>query len=262
VSILRTKTDIKKVRSFQLTICRFITCAFKTAPTESLILLSNLLPLDLRILEIATLRLLSHPSGLVFSKASRKFIHRRLSFVNNDHLLPRVSFPLLTNFPPWNFLLFSSLLSSVAIPLLPSIPSTLYCFIRAHHRRSAAGFCVVFTDSSAVREVLNFSLPPAISFRTGMSLALSTSLEKIGEYRPAFSACEIFVSEKLIFLQPVTQLYPIEERNLALLATFGSFCHIFTTPIAKAPGLILARFWAQAFFVLFRLCLPLFPLYT
>jgi hypothetical protein len=95
-----------------------------------------------------------------------------------------------------------------------------------------------------------------------MSLALSTALEKIGEYRSAFSACEIFVSEKLIFLQPATQLYPIEEKNLALLATFGSFCHIFTTPIAKAPGLILARFWAQAFFVLFRLCLPLFPLYT
>jgi hypothetical protein len=79
-----------------------------------------------------------------------------------------------------------------------------------------------------------------------MSLALSTALEKIGEYRSAFSACEIFVSEKLIFLQPATQLYPIEEKNLALLATFGSFCHIFTTPIAKAPGLILARFWAQA----------------
>ncbi len=232
MSILRTKAGIKKVCSFQRTICRIITCAFKTAPTESLILLSNLLPLDLRILEINTLRLLFHHSGLVFSIASRDFIHKRLFFVNNDHLLPRVSFPLLTNYPTWNILLFSSLLSSVAIPLLPSIPSILYCFIRAHHRRGAADFCVVFTDSSAVREVLNFSLPPVISFRTGMSLAFSTALEKIGEYRPAFSACEIFVSEKLVFLQPATQLYPIEARNLAFLATFGSFCHIFTTAIA------------------------------
>jgi len=262
VSSLRTKAGIKKVRSFQRTICRIIACAFKTAPTESLILLSNLLPLDLRILEIATLRLLSHPPGLVFSKASRDFICKRLSFVNNDHLLPRVSFPLLTNCPPWNILLFSSLLSSVAIPLLPSTPSTLYCFIRAHHRRGAAGFCVVFTDSSAVREVLNFSLPPAISFRTGMSLAFSTALEKIGEYRPAFSACEIFVSEQLIFMQPATQLYPIEARNLALLATFGSFCHIFTTAIAKSPGLILARFWAQAPSPFSSLLVPFSPLHV
>jgi hypothetical protein len=104
----------------------------------------------------------------------------------------------------------------------------------------------VFTNSSAIREVLNFSLPSAISFRTGMSLVFSTALEKIREYRQTFSACEVFVPEKLIFLQPATQHYPIEARNLALLATFGSFCHIFTTASAKSPGFILARFWAQS----------------
>lgn len=41
VSILRTKAGTKKFRSFQRSICRYITWAFKTATTESLILLSR-----------------------------------------------------------------------------------------------------------------------------------------------------------------------------------------------------------------------------
>jgi hypothetical protein len=53
-SFLRTKAGVKKVLSFQCSICRMI-----TSSTESLIQVkSNLLPIYLKILEICTLRYL------------------------------------------------------------------------------------------------------------------------------------------------------------------------------------------------------------
>lgn len=130
VSFLKTKAGTKKVRSFQRTICRLnrtITCAFKTAPTESLILLSNLLPLDLRILELSTLRLLSSSTDLCFSKSSRNFISQRLPFECKGYTLSRTSFPSLTNYPPWNILLYNSPLFSTVVPLHPLVPSTFHC---------------------------------------------------------------------------------------------------------------------------------------
>jgi len=144
--------------------------------------------------------------------------------VSKDQSLSRVSLPFLTKYPPWNILLYNSPLLSAVVLLHPCVLGTLYCFIRVYHKRGAASFCVVFTDSSAVREILYFSLPPSISFRTGMSLAFSATLEKISKFRQSFSACEIFVSEELIFLQPTAALSPTEASNLALFASIGSFC--------------------------------------
>jgi hypothetical protein len=197
VSFLKTKAGTKKVRSFQRTICRFIICAFKTAPTESLILLSNLLPLDLRVLEISTLRLLSSSTDLCFSKSSRNFISQRLPFVSKGYTLSRTSLPSLTNYPPWRILLYNSPIFSTVVPLHPLVPSTLHCFICVYHKRRIAGFCVVFTDWCAVLDILNLSLPPSISARTAMSLAFSATLERVSEFRQSFSACDIFVSEML-----------------------------------------------------------------
>jgi hypothetical protein len=64
-----------------------ISSSFKTAPTESLILLlSNLLPIDLKILEIATLRYLATPANECFYCSSRNYIHNRVSFDRVSHL--------------------------------------------------------------------------------------------------------------------------------------------------------------------------------
>ena len=73
----KTKTGVEKIRSFQRLICRMITRSFKTAPNEPLIILSNMLPLDLRILEIDSSRLLSHLTS-EFDTSSRKLILQRL----------------------------------------------------------------------------------------------------------------------------------------------------------------------------------------
>lgn len=126
-SVLRTKAGIKKIRSFQQLICRMITRSFKTAPTESLIILSNMLPLDLRILEIATSRLLSHPAG-EFVKSSSKLILKRLPHELKHKKSERVSTFLSTQHPPWRICLYSSSLSYASVDLFPFSLNTLRCF--------------------------------------------------------------------------------------------------------------------------------------
>ena len=73
----KTKAGVEKIRSFQRLICQMITRSFKTAPTEPLIILSNMLSLDLHILEIDSSRLLSHLIS-EFVTSSRKLILQRL----------------------------------------------------------------------------------------------------------------------------------------------------------------------------------------
>ena len=53
---LSTKKGIKLLRSFQRVFAASITKAFQTSSIESLLVLSNSLPLDLRVLEISILR--------------------------------------------------------------------------------------------------------------------------------------------------------------------------------------------------------------
>ncbi|XP_045032638.1 uncharacterized protein LOC123474490, partial [Daphnia magna] len=189
-SVLRTKAGSKKIRSFQRLICRMITCSFKTAPTESLIILSNMLPLDLRILEIATSRLLSQPAG-EFVKSSSKLILKRLPHELMHKKSERVSTFLSTQHPPWRICLYSSSLSYASVDLFPCALNTLRCYIRVFVNTGAAGLCVVFTNSAAVIRILNLTLPPSISFRSGLSVALAEAIETIKELRPKYTSSEI-----------------------------------------------------------------------
>jgi hypothetical protein len=64
----------------------------------------------------------------------------------------------------------STTLFCTVVPLHLRVLGILHCSFRVYHKRGALGFCVVFTNSSAVLEILNLLLPPSISFRTDMSL--------------------------------------------------------------------------------------------
>jgi hypothetical protein len=245
-SFLRTKAGVKKIRSFQRFICRTITSSFKTAPTESLILLSNLLPLDLKILEIATLRYLATPADDCFCRSSRKYILDRVPFDRISHSWMKARLPVLSDHPPWKISLYGSSLLSAVVPLKPNVSGTLRCFIGVYHARDRTGCCVVLSDYITVLKISNWSLPPGNSLRFGFSLALSAALGIIRSFKYTYSSCEIFVANTQAFLQPATPLFPSELSNLATLASFGSFCHVFTTTSPASPGLALASFWANS----------------
>lgn len=245
-SFLRTKAGVKKIRSFQRSICRMITSSLKTVPTESLLVLSNLIPLDLKILEIATLRLLATPMDECFCNSSRSFILKRVPFGQINHSWTKARLPNLSDHPPWCVSLYVTSLSSLVIPLCPEAAGTLRCYVSVHHQRKTAGFCVVLADSIGVLKVLNWSLPPDISLRTGFGLAFSEALSIICKYRASHSSCEIFVADKQIYIQPASPLDPTEIGNLAILASLGSYCHVFTDTGPGSPGLSLASVWANS----------------
>ena len=146
---------------------------------------------------------------------------------------------LLQDHPPWCVSLYVTSLFSLVIPLCPDVAGTLRCYVSVHHQRKTAGFCVVLADSIDVLKVLNWSLPPDISLRIGFGLAFSEALSIICKYRTSHSSCEMFVADKQIYIQPASPLDPIEIGNLAILASLGSYCHVFTDTFPDSPGLFL-----------------------
>jgi hypothetical protein len=59
-SFLNTKCGVKKLRAYQRSISISITKSFKTAPTNPLLVIANIIPIDLRILQLSTLRFRSN----------------------------------------------------------------------------------------------------------------------------------------------------------------------------------------------------------
>ena len=55
-SFLNTKCGVKKLRAYQRSITISIAKSFKTAPTDALLVIANIIPIDLRILQLSTLR--------------------------------------------------------------------------------------------------------------------------------------------------------------------------------------------------------------
>ncbi len=70
-----------------------ITSSFKTAPTESFIRLSNLLPFDLNILEIATLCYFATPANECFCISFRNYILNCVPFDRVSHSWMKAHLP-------------------------------------------------------------------------------------------------------------------------------------------------------------------------
>ena len=107
--MLSSKKNIKLLRSFQRSVTLPLSSAFKSVSTESCLALSNILPIDLRVLETTYMRYYSNSTGC-FSFASSKWLTSRLPGLtaSTKYDLPMLhSHPLL---PPWEPFLQPSLL--------------------------------------------------------------------------------------------------------------------------------------------------------
>jgi hypothetical protein len=155
----------KKLRSLQRLVARMISCAFKTATTDSIILISNLVPLDLRVIEIAAHRLLSIPNDLSFAPSSRATIASLLPLLNSSHKFEPVSRARLALHPPWILSSRVKVLPPTLLSLDPCCQGTLKLFVQAHHNNTSAGFDVVTIDHSGIREIVSSSLSSAASHR-------------------------------------------------------------------------------------------------
>lgn len=99
-SFIKTKSGVKRLRSFQRFVNRLITRSLGTAPTDSLLIISNTLPIEMRIAEITALRFACRSMD-VFSTSSLDAVAPFLPNGYKNTKLDRPALPYLINFPPW-----------------------------------------------------------------------------------------------------------------------------------------------------------------
>jgi hypothetical protein len=191
----------KKLRSLQRSVARMISCAFKTAPTDSIILISNLLPLDLRIKEIATHRLLSSRNDHSFAQSSRAAIASLLPFLNSSHKLEPVSPARLALHPPWVLSSRVTILPPTLLSVDPCCPGTLKLFVQAHYNLFA-GFGVVSLNHSGIREIVSSSLSSMASHHQLACFSLSKALDIVERTTSLFSYFEIHLTDSFFTYAP------------------------------------------------------------
>ena len=125
LSALKTKTSIKTLRSFQRFAAQLITRSFKTAPTESLFVIANLLPLDLKLMKLAGVRYLSSKDGDCFSPSSLKTLVSRVPAVLGSPSIQPTSSFFQPDQPPWGICPSITSVAGAFVPLLSSHPKIL-----------------------------------------------------------------------------------------------------------------------------------------
>ena len=183
-----------------------ISCAFKTAPTDSIILISNLLPLDLRVIEIAAHRLLSSQNDHSFASSSRATIASLLPFLNSSHKLEPVFRARLALHPPWTLSSRVTILPPTLLSLDPCCPGTLKLFVQNHHNNLSAGFAVVTLDHFGLRDIVSSSLSSTASHRQVACFSLSKALDIVERTKSLFSSFEIYLTERYFIYAPGSKL--------------------------------------------------------
>ena len=179
LSALKTKSSIKTLRSFQRFAAQLITRSFKTAPTESLFVIANLLPLDLKLMKLAGVRYLSSKDGDCFSPSSLKTLVTRVpSVLDSPSIQPMSSF-FLPDEPPWSINPRFTSVAGTFVPLLSSHPKILRVVFWTIRVKEIPKYCVVASDSKQVRFIKNCSLPTYSSHRLTTCAALAKAMNLI-----------------------------------------------------------------------------------
>jgi hypothetical protein len=97
----------------------------KTAPTEALLVLSNLLPLDFKMLSLASMRFLATEDLANFAPSATKILASRIPVILNYQNPKIASTVNLPGHPPWSFKFFVTYLTGETFDLCPSDPATL-----------------------------------------------------------------------------------------------------------------------------------------
>ena len=244
--IVKKKSGQKKLRSLQRSVARMITCAFKTAPTDSIILISNLLPLDLRVIEIAAHRLLSSQNDHSFASSSRATIASLLPFLNSSHKLEPVFRARLALHPPWTLSSRVTILPPTLLSLDPCCPGTLKLFVQNHHNNLSAGFAVVTLDHFGIRDIVSSSLSSTASHRQVACFSLSKALDIVERTKSLFSSFEIYLTERYFIYAPGSKLTEAELDKFAKIASMGTKIYFFLAANPTSPAILLARFWSRS----------------
>jgi hypothetical protein len=246
LSALKTKTSIKTLRSFQRFAAQLITRSFKTAPTVSLFVIANLLPLDLKLMKLAGVRYLSSKDGDCFSPSSLKTLVSRVpSVLGSPSIQPTSSF-FQPDQPPWGICPRITSVAGAFVPLLSSHPKILRVVFWAIRVKEMPKFCVVASDSKQVRFIENCSLSTSSSHRRAICAALAKAVHLFQSQSHVFNSFEIFCPSRSApaFLFPNARISSAESSVFHKILNLGLSCHLFLSADSLSPGFQLARVWA------------------
>ncbi len=243
-SVLKTKAGTKKLRSFQRLISIAVTNSFKTASTESLLILSNLIPIDIRVLEIAVLRLLGDKNR-PFSKRVAQILSKR--FHPTDLLKSAVQpFSVHSSpVPPWDMRSNILRLSQDSFVGIGSFGKNTVRFYATFFRtKDRMGYCYGKTSYSGVVEDTNRADYSGWSeYKQVTHSAILRIFSQIKETRCS-GHIEIFSDSKESFswTNPRSKLSALEIEILTLFYPIKHRCTLFLCPkTSKVAGLELVK---------------------
>lgn len=195
-SSLKAKTTARVLRSLQRAALVLITNASRTAATESLLVLSGMLPLDLQIAGQAASRLLFFQNeGIPFCPSSKKFLIH--SFPEIQRLRgPERQVNLLAHRPPWRDVHSVVRLhqQDEHVSLAPSGPRSLRLYLGQGRCQERAGYAFLAADSAGMVSAECGSFPQHATGQQMAGYALHRALLHALSMADKRAAFEIFGS--------------------------------------------------------------------
>jgi hypothetical protein len=150
---------VRKLRAFQRSISISITKLFKTASTDALLVIANIIPIDLRILKLSTLRFCSN-SIIPFVDSSFRWLLKHFPY---GSLQSKFELSLRSSSykePPWSLACDCHVVSKEKdLPLCPTNAKTLHLYACHTRGAKAFSFCVLTINHAGTKEVHSGILP-------------------------------------------------------------------------------------------------------
>ncbi len=237
---LATKKGVKQLRSFQRIITLPLISAFKTVSSEGCLIISNILPIDLRVRKITYLRYCRASTGN-FSAASLNWLTRLLpcSAPPSEVRLKQAAFlPLLAS--TWTHALQPSFLRD-GCTLLPLDCSVQRIFVASTSSSSAHHCCLVTASHSQILDFTSGPLQADTAFFAMLLFVLHAITRACHVVREGGSAEIVaFHPSAFEFVRYNSKLSEVARLCLDRLAPYRDKILLCICQPSKAEGLQLA----------------------
>ena len=209
------KSCVKKHKKVQRNILICITRSFKSASTSSLLVISNLLPINLKIFEFSAHQFISYNKNS-FSSLSANTIESVLAGCDLSLPIDKRKRFFSSEFPPWMYhkLKFEVMSSADQHQHLASNSRTLTIWTTAIKTEKGVEIAIVSCSASAMVQSQQSKLPDFVTLEQAHTQALSIALHYAATKKPKYDSCVINIASKNALLASTTESKPTNTESL------------------------------------------------
>jgi hypothetical protein len=225
-SFLNTKCGVRKLRAIQRSISISITKSFKSAPTDALLVIANII--DLRILQLSTLRFRSN-SMIPFVDSSFRWLLKHFPYGSLQSKFEPSLRSSSYKEPSWSLACYCHVVSKEEdLPLYPTDAKTLRLYACHTRRAKAFSFCVLTINHAGIKEVYSGILPAWATETQAALYAVNQAMQRISSSKLLYHRAEI-VSQfsAFSFAFPMAKLTGLQALNLELLTSIKESSTVF-----------------------------------